>query len=167
MNNYSKIFFFAFLVLAPQLAFCEAQTITLKDGSQVKGELVSFTGGVYTIHTPALGDIKVDSSQVVNIANGSLPATATNPGSSAQSPADNGFNQKIQSAQSKLMADPQMMAQIQEMTKDPELMQLLSDPTLVQAVMSHDVQAIQANPKAQELMNNPKMRALMDELRNK
>lgn len=76
------------------------------------------------------------------------------------------IDQKIQDAQTKLMGNPHMMAEIQDMIKDPQLMQLLSDPGLTQAVMSHDVKAIQNNPKAQQLMNNPKMRALMDEMRN-
>lgn len=145
-------------------ALADTQVITLKDGSQIKGELVSVGGGVYTVQTAALGNVKVDASQVVNIANGAV-APAANPYAS-QPPSDNGLNQRIQTVQSKLMSDPNMMAQVQQMTQDPELMQLLSDPSLTQAVLSHDVNAIQNNPKAQELMNNPKMKALMDQLRN-
>lgn len=80
------------------------------------------------------------------------------------SASDSGINEKIQAAQTKLTSDPHMMAEIQDMAKDPELMQMLSDPNLTQAVMSHDVHAIENNPKAKELMNNPKMRALMHEL---
>ncbi|MBI3602777.1 MAG: hypothetical protein HY209_07800 [Candidatus Omnitrophica bacterium] len=165
MNRISKILVFAFLVLLPQTALSADQIITLKDGSQIKGELISAVAGVYTIHTPTMGDIKINASQVATIANAQI-MPAANP-DATPSPSDDVMNQKIRSAQTKLMGDPEMMAEIQEMVKDPELMQLLLDPTLTQEVMSHDTKAIQNNPKAQELINNPKMRALMDKLRSK
>ena len=141
------------------------QTITLKDGSQIKGELISIASGVYTVHTPTMGDIKISSSQVVNITNAQAMPVSAMPPAANPSSSDNGLNQKIQTAQSRLMADPQMITEIQELMKDPELMQLLTDPSLTQAVLSHDVKSIQNNPKAQALMNNPKMRALMDQMR--
>lgn len=142
----------------------DAQTITLKDGSQIKGNLVGITNGTYTVHTPTLGDVKVSTSQVSSITTGApMPVSPNAPAASS----NNDFNQKIQSAQNKLMNDPEMMQQVTAMAQDPELMKLLSDPELTQAVMSHDVNAIQSNPKAQALMNNPRMKALMEELRSK
>ncbi len=138
----------------------ETQTITLKDGSQIRGELIGVGGGVYTIHTATMGDIKILVSQVASISNG-----APVPQAQGSTPASDGnIDQKIQSAQSKLMNNPQMMQQVQAMAQDPQLMQLFSDPALVKAVMSHDVKAIEGNPKAQELMNNPKMRAIVEQM---
>ena len=163
---------FVFLVLLPQVAFSATQMIIiLKDGSQIKGDLVSFSGGIYTIHTSTLGDVKISSSQVANISQAqilqAIPPLAA-PATTNVSPASDGeVDQKIRSAQTKLMNDPEMMAEIQGMIKDPEMIQLLSDPTLAKEVMSHDTKAIQNDPKAQQLINNPKMRALMDKLRNK
>ena len=83
----------------------------------------------------------------------------------AAQPSNDEINQRIQTAQTSIMNDPEMMKQVQAMAQDPELMKLLSDPTLVKAVMAHDVKAIEGNPKAQELMNNPKMRALAEQMR--
>ena len=143
----------------------EPQVITLKDGSQIKGNLVGINNDVYTVHTPALGDVNVSASQVSSISSEAVPPPqAVN---TSTPPANGDLNQKIQVAQNKLMNDPQMMQQVQAMTQDPELMKLFSDPVLAQAVMSHDVKAIENNPKAQELINNPKMRALMDQLSGK
>ncbi len=174
INGLPKIFIFAFLVLTPQVALSATQVITLKDGSQIKGELVSAIGGVYIIRTPTMGDIKINSSQVANIANTpvmptqptSPPGPTTNP-YATQPLSDDSMNQKVQAAQTRIMNDPETMAEIQEMVKDPQMIQLLSDPTLTKEVMSHDVKAIQNNPKAQELINNPRMRALMNKLRSK
>jgi hypothetical protein len=148
----------------------DAQTITLKDGSQIKGNLVGVSNGVYTIHTPTLGDIKVSTSTVTNISSGAavaLPRTSSGSTLVPSTSSNDDLNQRIQNAQGKLMNDPDMMREVTAMAQDPELMKLLSDPTLTQAVMSHDVKAIEGNPKAQELMNNPKMKVLLEELRSK
>ena len=149
-----------FLISAASFVLAnETQVITLKDGSQIKGELVAVGGGVYTIHTAAMGDVKVNVSQVASISNAAaMPAPAAS--------ADNNFDQKVQAAQHRLMSDPQMMMQIQEMIKDPEMMQLLTDPSVSQAVMSRDLKALQSNPKAQQLINNPKMRGLMEQMKS-
>ena len=156
----NKQIFLAFLFLISTVSCVladEAQVITLKDGSQIKGELIGVGNGVYTIHTTTMGDVKVNTSQVASLSNAAaMPATAS----------DDSFNQKVQSAQQKLMGDPQMMMQIQEMIKEPEMMQLLTDPAVTQAVMSRDLKALQSNPKAQQLINSPKMQALMEQMKS-
>ena len=167
MKKFLTLLIATFLLLSirPVLAD-DSQVITLKDGSQIKGELVSVAGGIYTVRTPNIGEIKINSSQVVSISNGAAVAPPPYAYPPQQAASDDGLNQKIQSAQSILMNSPEMMAQLQVMMQDPEMMTLLSDPSVTQAVMAHDVKAIQNNPKAQALMNNPKMKALMDKLRN-
>ena len=77
----------------------------------------------------------------------------------------NDVNQKIQTMQTQLMANPEFMADLQQMAQDPEITQLLSDPALVQAVTSKDVNGLQNNPKGQQLMNNAKMKAIIEKLR--
>jgi len=158
-----------FVGLVAQVSFAgETQTITLKDGSQIRGELTGVGSGVYTVNTPTLGEVKVNSSEVASISSGSAPLMQQQAqgGGYAQQASGGDFNQKIQDAQKKLMNDPAMMEQLQAMAQDPELMKLLSDPSLVQAVTSHNVQAIESNPKAQALMNNPKMRAIMEQMKS-
>jgi len=141
------------------------QIITLKDGSKIKGEVVSLSSGIYTVHSPALGDVKVNASEIVSIA-GSTNATQQNTPDMGQAQTDTSINQRIKSAQNQLLNDPQMMGELMEIMKDAELEPLLSDPDLVNKVLSNDVKAIESDPKAQELIKNPKMRALMDQMRN-
>ena len=155
----------ALLMLPTLLLADDSQIITLKDGSQINGEITSFSSGVYTIHAPALGYIKISSSQVANIAN-TKTAPGQNPIGTPQAPSSEDINQRIQATQAKVMNDPSMISGIVDMMKDPEITQLLSDPELVQKFMSHDVKAIQNDPKAQKLMNNPKIQTLMEQLHN-
>lgn len=148
------------------------QVITLKDGSQIRGQLSGIENGVYTVKTPIIGDVHVTASDVASITNGgAAPAagiTQNNTGNAAASPQAGGpipiTDQQIAAQQQNLMANPQAVADLQQMAQDPEIMQILSDPALVQAVANHDYQAIQSNPKLQELMSNPKMQALLQKI---
>ena len=158
------IFLLASLVLSANMAaFADQaqQVITLKDGSQIKGELAGINNGVYTVKTPIIGDVHVAASDVASITNGTVPVAAVQ----NQPPAAAGnMDQQIAASQQKLMSNPESMATLKEMTQDPEIMQALQDPALVQAVTSHDYQAVQNNPQIQKLMSNPKMQALLQKL---
>jgi hypothetical protein len=137
------------------------QVITLKDGSQIKGNLAGINDGVYTIKTPIIGDVHVAASDVASITNNNVTAAA--PQNQAPATAPN-LDQQIAATQQKLMSNPKSMATLQEMMQDPEIAQALQDPALVQAVTTHDYQAVQSNPKVQELMSSPKMQALLQKL---
>jgi hypothetical protein len=163
---YKLILFFAVLILSANVfAFADQgeQVITLKDGSQIKGNLAGIDNGVYTVKTPIIGDVHVAASDVASITNGNnVPVAA--PQNQASGSAAPNMDQQIAASQQKLMSNPQSMATLQEMMQDPEITQALQDPALVQAVTSHDYQAVQSNPKIQELMSNPKMQALLQKL---
>ena len=136
------------------------QVITLKDGSQIKGELAGIDNGVYTVKTPIIGDVHVAASDVASINNGNGPVAAPD----QSSPSTPNMNQQISASQKQLMSNPQAMATLREMMQDPEIMQALQDPALVQAVTSHDYAAVQSNPQIQKLMSSPKMQALLQQL---
>jgi len=158
MNRIISVFTVLFLSVAA-IGFADEaqQVITLKDGSQIKGELAGIENGVYTIKAPVIGEVHVAANDVASITSGGAlpPAGGSNPVS---------MDQQILAQQQKLTSNPQSMAVLQQMAQDPEIMQALSDPALVQAVSSHDYQAVQNNPKIQELMNNPKMQAYLKAL---
>ena len=161
---YKRILVFVLLILsANTIAFADQseQVITLKDGSQIKGELAGIDNGVYTVKTPIIGDVHVAASDVASITNGNAPVAAAQNQPSA---AAGNMDQQIAASQQKLMSNPESMATLKEMTQDPEIMQALQDPALVQAVTSHDYQAVQNNPSVQKLMSNPKMQALLQKL---
>jgi hypothetical protein len=142
----------------------DEQTITLKDGSQIKGVLSGIQDGVYTVKTPIIGDVHVAASDVASITNGNVPAAAlpASGPSSATVPAN--MDQQIAANQKAIMSNPETMATLQGMMQDPDIMQALQDPAVIQAVTSHDYAAVQSNPKIQALMGNPKMQALLQKL---
>jgi len=168
------VVFIALSVWTATLSFADQveQVITLKDGSQIKGQLSGIENGVYTVKTPIIGDVHVAASDVASITNGGATPAAgiaqNNAGNAASLPQAGATvpitDQQIMAQQQNLMANPQAVADLQQIAQDPEIMQLLSDPALVQAVTSHDYQALQANPKLQELMSNPKMQALLQKI---
>ena len=65
------LIFTLFILSATTLAFADQaeQVITLKDGSQIKGELAGIDNGVYTVKTPIIGDVHVAASDVASITN--------------------------------------------------------------------------------------------------
>src|SRR5665213_3077813 len=144
------------------------QVITLKDGSQIKGELSGIDNGVYTVKTPIIGDVHVNASDVASITSADAvapaPVATANYPTAPTSGSIPNMDQQIAASQQKLLSNPQSMATLQEMMQDPEIMQALQDPALVQAVTSHDYAAVQSNPKIQELMQNPKMKELIQKL---
>ncbi len=152
-----------FLFCFSASSFADTQVISLKDGSQIKGELIGIQDGVYTIKTPVIGEVHVKSSEVTGInAEGAVPAPSAPQPMAATGSID--INTKMQEMQSQLMSNPDAMAEIQQIASDPAITQLLSDPELMRIVMSKDVNAIQNSPKAAELMNNPRIKNLIQKL---
>ncbi len=153
------------LCVLPALGRTEA-IISLQDGSQLRGEVISMQDGVYTIQTPIIGTLQVQSNQITSISAGGTSAPANPvPETAPAGNANNAeINQKLNTMQTQLLADPQFIAEVQELVNDPEIVQLMSDPSIMQAVMARDVRMMESNPRAKELMANPKMQALIEKL---
>ncbi len=160
MNYLSLILLVLLMTTTPSHA---DQVIILKDGSHVRGELVSVVNGIYTVQTATMGQVNVNAGNVVSINNGEAQQTAQAMPAPTQTNAAI-TEQKFQQMQTQIMSNPAALADIQEIAKDPELMKLLSDPALIQSAVSHDVNGITSNSNTQELLNNPKMKALMEKL---
>ena len=141
----------------------------LKDGSSLKGKLVSFGQGVYVVNTQAIGAVQLKEVDVVSIVDESVHGTAQNPQTTTANN-QSAYATQMQQVQQKLMSDPQLTQQVQNLAQDPEMMQLLSDPQLIQEMTAvtngGDPQAIQQNPKVQQLMQNPKMQNLIGQLQS-
>ena len=138
------------------------KTITLKDGSVVKGNVLQLTDGVYTLETDNLGKITVPEAEVVSITAESAPAPAA-----AQDTPSASLKSQVQEVQASLLSDPEIMTEIQNIMQDPEIRGVLSDPAFMQAIMSYDPSQIQQNEKTQYLLKNPKFRALMEKMQQK
>jgi len=172
------------------LASQSEQIITLKDGSQIVGQLVGINNGVYTINAPIIGNITVATQNVYSITNRNdnqnVPPQNSGPGYPGQPTAPVGphpigpepepgnptkpydppenLDRQIAEDQRELLSNPRSMATLQQMMQDPEIMQALQDPALIEAVTHHDYKAVENNPNVQKLLNNPEMKALLEKL---
>lgn len=151
-----------FLVLTPYVFSASTKYITLKDGSVIKGELVSFDSGTYTVKTDNLGQLQLPEANVVSVANEGV--IAQGPKTLAQP----NFSSRVSAMQNQIMADPKTMQVVQAMAEDPEIVSMISDPNFVQklsaAVSNGNVDGVADDPRIQELMGNPKMQALILQL---
>lgn len=154
-----------FSFLSP-LAFAGTKYITLKDGSVIKGELVSFENGTYTLRTENLGQLQLPEANVVSLSNDAATAPLAQPGQ--QAGPDPNFSNKVSAMQNQIMGNPQAMQAVQAMAEDPEIAAMISDPAFVQqltaAVSNDNMDSVADNPKIQKLMSNPKMQALIQQL---
>ena len=159
-----------FLSLSPLTFAATSKQIALKDGSLIKGELVSFENGLYTIQTENLGRLQLPEVNVVSIANEGAIAQAAPP-MAQQTAAAPGFSNKVSAMQTKIMGDPQAMQTVQAMAEDPEIAAMISDPNFVKqltaAVSNNDMNSVADNPNIQRLMSNPKMQAFIQQLQGK
>ena len=146
------------------------QTITLKDGTVLKGHLLSVNGDTYVIQTGNLGDVKVPAGDVQSISAGN-----TQPTMGTGTPMMGGMGMagvpggggninpaQVNAMASSMMADPQVNSVLHEMASDPEMMALMQDPAFVQALMSMNTAQLQNDPRFQKLLANPKMQNLIN-----
>ena len=143
-----------FLIACPSFAQ-ETKVITLDDGSQVKGKILSVSNDIYTIET-SFGEIEIKGGKIMSIGRdqAALPVQAQN-----NPPVS---NNQIAEYQQKIVSDPAIMNDIQTIAQDEEVIQAFSDPAFMKAVMAQDFDAMQNNPKFQKLLQNPKIQNLIN-----
>lgn len=139
------------LLLAGISAAAGTRVIELVDGSTITGELLSLSGGVYTIRSSALGTIKIDEAKVAAIRSKGLTGSA-----------DTGS--QVKSLQDSMMGQADIMAMIQTLQSDPEFQRVLKDPEIMKAVQAGDLAALMANPRFMSLLNNRAVRDIKSKL---
>jgi hypothetical protein len=141
-----KTFFLIILALSAASTLvnaAEIREIELTDGSVITGEVVSLSGGVYTLRSAALGMVQVDVSKVRTIR---IKGSSNNPKDTAS---------QLKSLQEKMSRDREVMNTIQSLQNDPDLQRILEDPEIMKAVQAGDINALMANPRFMELLNKP------------
>lgn len=152
-------------VASPQL-----QTITLKDGTVLKGQLVKIVNDIYVIQTPSVGEVQVKVTDLASISNGgispaqNLSATAGNSLATTNAAERQG---QVAQLQQQLLGDPELQSSIQALMKDPAIMDLLTNGNLIQDALSMDPEKAKSNQNIQKLMENPKMQDLMQKINQK
>lgn len=157
MNKFIALVTLTLLSFAiPAFAQIPLQTITLKDGTSIKGHLSGVANGSYTVDNATMGQIKIPAEQVI-----SINASEATPSSLTISANEKLSGTAFNGLHSSMMQDPQIMNLIQEMIQDPSVAELLTDPALMQDALTMDPQKIQNNPAVQKLMQNPKMQEIL------
>ena len=131
----------ALAVTAAKANAAETRDIELTDGSVITGEVVSLSGGIFTIRSATLGTLRIEASKVRIIR---LQGSAA--------PGDAGG--QVKSLEDKMLGDSEIMETIRSLQNDPDLQQILQDPEIMKAVQTGDFSALMSNPKFMKLLNN-------------
>jgi len=156
-------------LIASKLLWADStKIITLKDGSQLAGEITSVQNEVYSVQTKNLGLLQINGANIASITTPSLdtdlpaPVFPIQPESSSSDAGQ--FKNQVQQLQGQFLTNPSFIADIQSITQDKEIMQLLSDPELLGIVSSYNPEKIKNDPKIQQLLQNPKIKKLIEKM---
>jgi len=165
MRIYTFIIIF---ILSTSLSFAQTEKIiTLKDGSILKGVLLELDAGVYTVKTENLGQVEINESDVLSInvpesIIDEFPKTNTNQNADITATMDQSQVMiQTQQMQKKLLSDPNLMKDVQNMLSDKKLIELMSDPQLMIDLKSMNKEKIKNNENVQQLINHPQMQNLI------
>ncbi len=143
--NLLSLFFLTSIALAG-----EVREIELTDGSVLTGEVLSLSGGIYTVKTDSLGTIKLEEKKI--------RAIRVKSPSGGTASATTGSGADVRALQEKMMSDKDVVTMIQSLQNDPDFKKLLEDPEVMKAVQSGDIATLMANPQFMKLLNNPTVR---------
>ncbi len=130
----------AFAAAATVVKSAETREIELADGSVITGEVVSLSGGIYTVRSATLGTLRIEASKIRVIR---LQRSAA--------PSDVGGQAK--SLEDKMLGDSEIMDTIRALQNDPDLQKILQDPEIMKALQTGDIDALMSNPKFMMLLN--------------
>jgi len=158
IKNLSILFILIFLSAGVYAG--EFSKIGLIDGSTIYGEILSFNDGIYTVKSSSLGTIKVDESDIREI----RVQSGDTKNREYANPANSSISSEVQSLQTLMENNQDIMAIIFSLQNDPDFQDIMSDPGILNAVNSGDIAALISNPKFMSLMNNHKVQEIQKKL---
>ena len=138
----------------------EPGEIELIDGSVIRGEIVSFKEGVYTVRSKAIGSIEINESKIRAIRFTSQKTSHKAPHSATAE----SVRAESQALQDALLSNEEILPILLSLQNDPEIQGILNDPEIMDAVFTGDLQRLMSNPKFMELLNHPKVRQIQETL---
>ena len=140
--------------------------IELRDGSVLRGELVSVSEGGYRIRSAILGEIQVRESEVIAIrplGAGADIGAARQPGALEIGGASGGagYKDELAAIQQRLAGDPGVMQAILSLQENPEIRAALADPAFAQLILSGNVATLSTDPRFRHLMENPAIQDIL------
>jgi hypothetical protein len=129
----------------------ELREIQLSDGSVVSGEVLSLSGGIYTIKSDTLGTLKLEESKVRVIRPKAAPQGS--------------ISNDAKTLQEKMMSDKEIMALIPSLQNDPEFKKIMDDPELMKAIAAGDIAVLMADPRFVKLLSNPTVQEIQKKVK--
>lgn len=152
----------ACLLLSPSLLADDMSRLELTDGSIIVGEVIGMSGGVYSLRSPTLGTISIESSRIRSLRNADdLPATSD--GAALANPGAR-YGADIDALQRELVGSPELMQMIVGLQNDPALQRAMADPELMALISAGNVDALRQHPSFLELMSHPGIRAIVEQI---
>lgn len=148
----------AVIIAAAVLSFYAVaeSEIVLRDGSRIRGEVLSMQNGLYSIRTESMGTIQLGSRQIQSITSLGVPV----PGDSPMADTSASSKAAVDSIKSGIVNNPGVLSIIMALQNDPQMKAILADPEIMQAVQNLDLQALGNNPKIKALMNNAQVKRI-------
>jgi hypothetical protein len=118
----------------------EMREIELTDGSVITGEVVSLSGGIYTVRSAALGTLRIEASsiRVIRLRGAAAPSNSGG---------------QVKSFEDRMLGDSEIMDLIHALQNDPDLQKILQDPEIMKAVQTFDIDTLMRNPEFMKLLN--------------
>lgn len=135
----------------------EIREIELNDGSVIAGELLSLSGGIYTIKSDSLGTVRIEEAKVRTVRSKTPVSSGSLPGGGASVQAG--------PLTDRMMNNNEIMTMIQGLQDDPDFKKILADPEVMQAVMNSDIAALMSNPEFMKLLDKPAVRDIREKVK--
>jgi len=140
-----------------------AETLVLRDGTVIHGEIKTLEDDVYTVETDSLGTVRVRKQDVRTIDHSGGTTTESSVGSPTNGSSPDPT--ELRAIQSRIMENPGLISMIQALQSDPEVQAVLADPEIMSAMASGNYAVLMNHPKIIALTRNARIREVIDEAR--
>ncbi len=158
------IFICLFLLLASgRLYYAQAGRVELTDGSIINAQVVSSENGIYTLDAGNLGMLKIEASKIRRI---EIEGASGAPNKGTLDTPDPDIKSGIDKVKTKMMSNPEILKIVTDLASDPQIQEITKDPQIIGAVSSGNVQALMSNQKFMELTNHPQIKEINEKLKD-
>ena len=152
---------FVIATLLVSYVSASAETLVLRDGTVIHGEIETLQDDVYTVETDSLGTVRVRKQDIRTIDHSDSSTFGSPVGSTRGSPPKQA---ELQTMQSRIMQSPNLLSMILGLQSDPDVQAVLADPEIMSALASGDYATLMNHPQIIALTSNAKVREVIDEV---
>ena len=138
-------------VASTGVAQAQPATLSLHDGTSIRGTVQSLQDGVYTIASKSLGTVKIRTSEIKSLSYGTAEPAAGGASISAA---------QVNAMSSRLLSDPAVLTLIQSLGTDPQVRNVLNDPEVRAALSRGDYESLMNNAKIMKLLDHKTIQAI-------